>query len=62
MLAISWNNAIEGVLMGGGDTQSVINIHPMTVLAFLAALVAYYVGLVVLLFGRYWMRQHRALI
>lgn len=38
MLAISWNNAIEGVLMGAGDTQFVIDIYPVCVGAFVLTL------------------------
>lgn len=38
MLAISWNNAIEGVLMGAGDTQFVIDVYPVCVGAFVLAL------------------------
>jgi hypothetical protein len=40
MLAISWNNAIEGVLMGAGDTQFVIDVYPVCVCAFIMALAA----------------------
>lgn len=38
MLAISWNNAIEGVLMGAGDTQFVIDMYPVCVGGFVVAL------------------------
>jgi Na+-driven multidrug efflux pump len=34
MLAISWNNAVEGVLLGAGDTQFVIDVYPVCVAGF----------------------------
>eukprot|EP00892_Ulva_mutabilis_P008551 jgi/Ulvmu1/6068/UM027_0046.1 len=38
MLALGWNNALEGVLMGADDTEFVINIYPVCVVAFIVML------------------------
>jgi MatE len=40
ILAVSWNNGIEGVLMGVQDTQFVINIYPVCVAVCVAVLAA----------------------
>lgn len=38
MLALGWNNALEGVLMGAQDTDFVINIYPVCVGVFVVML------------------------
>lgn len=44
MLALGWNNALEGVLMGAQDTDFVINIYPICVGVFAVMLGAAHVG------------------
>ena len=44
MLALGWNNALEGVLMGANDTEFVINIYPVCVALFVVMLGAVHVA------------------
>jgi Na+-driven multidrug efflux pump len=44
MLALSWNNALEGCLIGAGDSMFVVNVYPWAVGFCMAVLAAAYLG------------------
>jgi Na+-driven multidrug efflux pump len=44
MLALSWNNALEGCLIGAGDSMFVVRVYPWAVSFCMAVLAAAYLG------------------